>query len=288
MKLKKMEVSVSTFMTYRSKFRFFYLYIEEKMISNKPATYYTNEIIIDFLRHLIEKKGLSRSTLKQYEELLHNFFKFLKTKRVIKENPVFDIPKMGIIRDKAPAAIPQYMRLLLQNEIEPKDPQLWMFVCFMYYMAIRPGVELRFMRLNQINYYSKTIIIYSDTSKNSETRAIDIPDKLYSLIVDKWELHTYNQNLYVFGKYGIPGEGHLSKNNMYNRHVVYRDKLRLPKSVTLYSWKHSGAQELADNGASIYEIQRHLRHRDITTTEMYLKKRIGQRSNYIKHNFPSI
>ncbi len=75
---------------------------------------------------------------------------------------------------------------------------------------------------------------------------------------------------------------------MSKRFNEFRDKLKLPISIKLYSWKHSGAQELAAQGASIYELQRHLRHRDLTTTEMYLKKRIGQRSNMIKHNFPSI
>jgi integrase len=288
MRLKKMEVKKSSYETYRSKFRFFYLYIEEKKIADKPVTYYTNDVIIDFLRYMVENKGLSRVTLRKYEELLHNFFKFLTLKKVIGENPVFDIPKMGIIKDESPAAIPQHMRLMLRNAIEPADPQLWMFICFMYYMAIRPGNELRLMRLNQINYSSRTVTIYSDTSKSNETRTIDIPDNLFDLIVNEWGLQAYDQTLYVFGKSGVPDGDHLGKNNMYNRHAAFRKKLGLPKPVTLYSWKHSGAQELADNGASIYEIQRHLRHRDITTTEMYLKKRIGQRSSTIKHNFPTI
>jgi integrase len=192
------------------------------------------------------------------------------------------------IRDEAPAAIPSYMRRLLQQAIEPSDPQLWMFICFQYYMAIRPGIELRLMHLNQINYDSRTITVYNYHSKNNRTETIDIPDNLYELIVKKWGLNEYNQDLYVFGRYGVPGEICFGKNNMKNRFTAFRKKLKLPESVKLYSWKHSGAQELADQGVSIYEIQRHLRHRDITTTEQYLKKRIGQKSNAIKHHFPSI
>ena len=269
-------------------FVFFIFISRKKKITDKPVTYYTNDVIIDFLRYMVEKRGLSRMTLRKYEELLYNFFRFLMLKKVIGKNPVFDIPKMGIIKNEAPAAIPQYMRLMLRKAIAPADPQLWMFICFMYYMAIRPGNELRLMRLNRINYSSKTVIIYSDTLKSNETRAIDIPDNLFDLIVNEWRLQTYDQTLYVFGKSGIPGEDHPGKNSMYNRHATFRKRFGLPKAGTLYSWKHSGTQELADNGASIYEIQRHLRHRDITTTEMYLKKRIGQRSNMIKHHFPLI
>ena len=288
LQLKKLEVSKKSLETYRSKLRLFCLYAERKNIIDKPATYYTNEVITDFLRDLVNKKGLSRKSVDKYEQILHSFFKYLNKKKIIQENPVCDIPKMGLIKDEAPAAIPAYMRRILQKEIEPADPQLWMFICFIYYMAIRPGVELRLLRMNQIDYDGRKITIPNYNAKNNKTEAVDIPDQLFELIVRKWQLHAYDQELYAFGKDFEPGEKHLSVNNMSKRFNQFREKLKLPTSVKLYSWKHSGAQELANSGANIYELQRHLRHRNITTTEMYLKKRIGQRSDMIKHNFPTI
>ena len=285
---KKSEINETSLHTYTSELRLFGLYAEEKKVLNKPATYFTSDFIADFLRDLASKKNLSRLTVSKYEQLLHSFFAFLKTKKIVTDNPVTDIPRIGAIKDEAPAAIPSYMRKLLQEVIEPADPQLWLFICFQYYAAIRPGIELRLMRLNQINYDSRTIIIPNHTSKNNRSETVDIPDQLYDLIVNRFKLNTYNQELYVFGRYGVPGEICLGKNNMKNRFTAFRRNLKLPDSVKLYSWKHSGAQELADSGTSIYELQRHLRHRDITTTEMYLKKRIGQRSGAIRHKFPSI
>jgi integrase len=163
-----------------------------------------------------------------------------------------------------------------------------MACCFIYYTAIRPGTELRLMKFNQINFQSRTITVRNELSKNSKTETIDIPENLYHLLVDKWNLNTYDSELYIFGQNRKPGLLPLGKNTMRWRFNKFRDKLNLPKSIKFYSWKHSGAQELADRGASIYEIQRHLRHRDMTTTESYLRKRIGQRSNAIKHHFPDI
>ena len=274
--------------SYVSKLRLFCLWAEKQNIIDKPVTYYTNDIIADFLRHIVEQKELSRVTILKYEQILHTFFLYLKKKKIIVENPVFEIPKIGVIKDESPAAIPKYMRNILQQKIEPEDPQLWMFICFIYYMAIRPGFELRLMRLNQINYSLQTITIYSNVAKNDKTETIDIPDQLFDMIIDKWKLQTYDQSLYAFGQFGEPGNNCLGKNNMKNRFTKFRKELKLPDAVKLYSWKHSGAQELAAQGANIYEIQRHMRHRDIATTEQYLRKRIGQRSNTIKHNFPSI
>ena len=286
--IKKLEVPPVSLNSYISKLRLFCLWAEKQNILDKPVTYYTNEIIADFLRHIVEQKELSRVTILKYEQILHTFFLYLKKKKIIVENPVFEIPKIGVIKDESPAAIPEYMRKILQQKIEPEDPQLWMFICFIYYMAIRPGFELRLMRLNQINYSLQTITIYSDVAKNDKTETIDIPDQLFDLIIDKWKLHTHDQSLYMFGKFGEPGNNCLGKNNMKNRFNRFRKELKLPDAVKLYSWKHSGAQELAAQGANIYEIQRHMRHRDIATTEQYLRKRIGQRSSTIKHNFPSI
>ncbi len=288
LQIKKLEVNEDSLRTYISQLRIFCQYAELKRVIDKPATYYTHDFITEYLHYLVKEKGLSRATILKHKQLLHNLFNFLKRKKIIQENPADDIPAMGVVKDKAPASIPAYMRKLLQQEIEYKDPQLWMFLCFQYYAAIRPGKELRLMLLNQINYNSRTFIIHGELSKNNRTETIDIPDNLYDMIINKWKLHTYNQNYYIFGQNNQPGETCLGKNNMKNRFNAFRDKLKLPKSIKLYSFKHSGAQELADNGASIYEIQRHLRHRDITTTEKYLKKRIGQKSSTIKHNFPEI
>ena len=204
------------------------------------------------------------------------------------QNPVLNIPRMGLIKDEGAAAIPRNLRQKLIKLIKDKDPQLFMAISFIYYTAIRPGTELRLMKLKQINYASRTVTINNFLSKNGRTEVVDIPDQLYDLITTKWYLQNFDQEFYLLGREGFPGVTPLGKNTMRIRFNAFRDRLKLPKEIKYYSWKHSGAQELADNGTSIYEIQRHLRHRDITTTEMYLKKRIGQRSSKIKHDFPDI
>jgi len=116
------------------------------------------------------------------------------------ENPVTNISRIGLIKDESPAAISIEIRTKLQQRILYEDPQLWLAICFIYHSAIRPGTELRLMKLNQINYNSKTIVIGNYLAKNGRTEVVDIPDQLYDLIVNKWKLQDYNQNLYAFGK----------------------------------------------------------------------------------------
>jgi integrase len=288
-KYKTTEITEKSLETYRSKLRIFLEYLECEKMSDKPVLLISNQLVIDFMKSLVEKKSLARKSVEKYQQILYSFFKYLIVNRKIEmQNPVLNIPRMGLLKDEGAAAIPAYLRRKLTELIKREDPQLFMAINFIYYMAIRPGTELRLMKLKQINYDSHTVVVNNYMSKNGRTEVIDIPDRLYDLITEKWHLQNLNQEFYLLGKEGIPGTKHLGKNTMRIRFNAFRDRLKLPKSIKYYSRKHSGAQEPADNGTSIYELQRHLRHHDISTTEQYLKKRIGQRSSKIKHAFPEI
>lgn len=156
-----------------------------------------------------------------------------------------------------------------------------------YYAAIRPGNEMRFLKVKDIDFDTKVITIRNYHAKNGRTEAIQMPDALYDWLI-KYDIDMSIQDYYVFGRGGIPGPEALSKNSLRLRFNKFRDRLNLPKDVKLYSWKHSGAQELSNAGVNMYEISRHLRHKNITTTEHYTRKRLGPRSSAIKHNFPDI
>ncbi len=286
---KKTEIGEKALQTYRSKFRIFMEFLEIKKIADSQVVSVDNVLIIEFLKRVAEERDLARKTIEKYQQILYTFFSYIiDIKKIKMEHPVMNIPRIGILKDEAPAGIPKGIRTRLLNLIIIEDPQLYMSICFMYYTAIRPGTELRLMKLSQINYDSRTITIRNFLAKNGRTEVIDIPDQLLYLITQEWKLQEYDQSLYVFGQSGLPGEQPLGKNTMRIRFNVFRDRLKLTKEIKYYSWKHSGAQELADSGASIYELQRHLRHRNMDTTEQYLKKRIGQRSDHIRHSFPEI
>lgn len=284
---KKPYVAKMTYENHCSKLRQFSQYLESNDMLGKDLSYFNNDVVVGFLRTLAETKA--RRTIEKYQQIIHGFFSWVQNEKKINiQNPVENIPRMGLVVDMAPAGIPDHIRGQLRIEIEREDPQLWMACCFIYYTAIRPGTELRLLKIKQINFSSRTITVRNELAKNRRTETIDMPDELYSMIADQWELQKYNGDLYVFGKEGRPGPENLGKNSMRVRFNKFRDRLNLPKEIKYYSWKHSGAQELADAGANIYELKRHLRHCELATTEAYLRKRIGQKSKMIKHKFPKI
>ena len=103
-----------------------------------------------------------------------------------------------------------------------------------YYAAIRPGNEMRFLKVKDIDFDTKVITIRNYHAKNGRTEAIQMPDALYDWLI-KYDIDMSIQDYYVFGRGGIPGPEALSKNSLRLRFNKFRDRLNLPKDVKLYS-----------------------------------------------------
>lgn len=285
---KRSEVNKKSMQSYKSKLRAFENYLYKHNLHDKNITVVDNYLFIDFLKDLAEGKDLSRLTIEKYQQILHSFFLYvIKSRRIKMENPTLNVPRMGKVVDESAPGLSHEIRRKLQRKIEVADPQLWLGCAIQYYTAIRPGTEMRLIQLKNINLESRSITIRNYLAKNDRTETVDIPGQLYKLLLE-WNLHNYDQELYLFGKDGIPGDKPIGKNSLRNRFNKYRDELCLSKEIKFYSWKHSGAAELKDAGANMYDIQRHFRHQSVSTTEKYWRKRLGGSRGEIKNNFPDI
>ena len=286
---KEPEVNKSTLEDYRSKLRQFCFYLESEKCENRELSFYDNEFMVAFLRKLHDK-GMSRATVTKYRQVLTDLFKFIRKKKKIKIDDPFeeDIPRLGKIVDMSPASIPEIIRQKFKRECELNDPQLWLAINFVYFTAIRPRAELRLLKIKHINFSAHCVTVINELAKNNRTETIDIPDKLYDLLTNVWKLHLMDGELYIFGKNGQPGPEPLGKNTLGHRFVLVRERLGLPGDVKLYSFKHSSSQELIINNANIFDVQAHMRHKSIETTEKYMRKRFGNRNEYLKKNFPGI
>lgn len=159
------------------------------------------------------------------------------------------------------------------NTINAKEPWLWLACEILYYCAIRPGTEMRLLKVGDIDFNKKTICIRAELAKNKTTETVLFPYELLEHMLSL-NVHMYDKNLYLFGKYGTPSACPMGKNTMRNRFNHYRELLHISEDKKFYSWKHSGALSAIDNGATIYDVKDQLRHKSIMTTEEYLKKRV--------------
>ncbi len=286
--MKKASVNSKSYQTYQSKCRIFCEWAEMRKIDIKHVSLITQEIICEHLTYLANERNLSRLSIEKYAQILRTFFDYLlKQKKVITENPVHNIPKLGRVVDDAPRPIPDSLRKKLIKAIQVIDPQLYLVCQFEYYCAIRPN-ECRLMRISDIDFDNQLIRVRNEISKNSRTETVSIPDQLYKQLEELHLSSWQNPEDYIFSNHGMPGPIPLGKNNFRNRFNSIRNHLNLPKSFKLYSFKHTGSVKLVGAGVDPWQLQQHMRHKSITTTENYIKNRLGVQSDKIKKHFPDI
>lgn len=275
--MTKQKVNAKTFENYVSKMRIFNSFLEENKLNELNIKNITRQNIIEFSIYLSEQK-LSKLTIKKYIQIIHSFFNFELDRNSIPFNPAENIPAMGTVVDYAAVPFQKDERIRLKESIEKIDPQLWLACEIQYYCAIRPGTELRLMKIGWIDFDRKKFRIPSPEAKNSRVELVDIPEFLFEKLL---HLKVYNSDLYIFGKFGQPNTEAVGKNTLRNRFNRYRDDIGISKDRKFYSWKHTGAIQLLDNGVQPHDLQGHLRHKSFTTTEVYIKKRAGNIENKV-------
>lgn len=263
-----------TMKDYKGKMFLFVEYIKENQ-HNAPIPIINRSMIFPFFEYLAAERKLSRQTIEKYMQIVRIFFNWCEDVgiRDYDTNPVKRIPKMGRVVDCSPEVFSKSDRERLRDAIKPKEPWLWLACEMLYYCAIRPGTEMRLMRVGDIDLKRKTICIRAELAKNKTTEVVTFPDELRDHMLSL-NLDQYDKSLYLFGKYGSPAIMPMGKNTMRNRFNLYRDALNIGADKKFYSWKHTGAISAIENGASIYDVKDQLRHKSIMTTEEYLKKRI--------------
>ena len=276
----KLQKTVVTYSNIQTKLRTFVAYL----VNNKldiDVTQINRKHIIDFLVYLSNDMKLSRATIKDYKQAVANYFDYEIEYERLTINPVSRIPKLGQIVDNAAVPFTIDEKINLKNLISTSDPQLWLACQIQYYCAIRPGYELRLMRIGWIDFDKHQFRIPNEQAKNNETEIVEIPDVLYNQLVNVYQLDKFKKDLFLFGSDGVPGLRNYGKNTLRNRFNKFRDYLNISKDKVFYSWKHTGAIDLIQNGLQPYNLQEHLRHKNFDTTERYLKKRIKSKDKKI-------
>ncbi|MDR2562660.1 MAG: tyrosine-type recombinase/integrase [Prevotellaceae bacterium] len=277
-----------TLRTYRSRYRVFEAWLEHEKLNKLDVSEIDNGIILRFFTHLKTERKLCSRTYNSYGQLLSDFFKYAMKHGAAYLNPVHDLPKNKTVRDLGAERISQSDMKRLMEIIDEQDAQLGFACRFQYYCGMRPGYEIRWLKTGDINFKRGTIKISSEISKTDRYRDIAVPDVFMKYIIENWHLDVFDANLYVFGNKGMPGKNPYGKNSFRNRFNQIRDKLKLPKYYKFYSFKHTGAVTLAEQGESIINIRDHLGHTSIETTEHYLKRHGFNDSEIIRKKFPEI
>lgn len=277
-----------TYRNYVSKYRIFDGWLARNNMAANDITAITPAVMRDFVLYLINDEKLARITIMKYRHMLERLFDWCVKNKYIRVSPMQDLPDTTRENDQAPRPINEADIDKLVKTIIETDPQLWLAVQLEYYCFLRPGLEIRMARVGWFDLARATISVPKEVVKTDQNKIVIIPKQLRAHLIDHWRLHLFPAHYFVFGQNGMPGTTCIGSNSLRNRFNVIRDRLKLPTTYKLYSWKHTGNARASDAGISMYDRQRQNGHASMRSTEEYLKNKIGFTSADLENNFPDL
>jgi integrase len=216
------------------------------------------------------KVGFSKKTFSNFISTLRTMWTVFTTREILKDNPYFKVVKRkgrsGQHIPYSPAQVRKYKEVCLD---EIRDKQLWLFVNFIYYCFLRPAEEAQNLQIKYI--LKKTIVIPGEIAKNNLTEHVRIPKGLQKLI-EEYHLRSFPGHYYIFTLAGEPGLKPVGNKYMYMHNKKVLDQAKFTdQDYDLYGWKHTGNIALYLATKDIKLVQAQNRHKDISTTDKYLR-----------------
>lgn len=285
---KEIQVCRKAYLSYTRASDIFRGWLHSQGLADKSMRRITARDIADFSVYTAGLK-YDRPTCAKFLMNLKVIFKYALKREEIEALP-FDrdlivLPKKG--RDCSAALIPSHVLPELLADIKRNDPQLFLACMLEFYCGVRPGREVRLIQVRNFDLKDGILTIDAEKSKNGKTGRVTMSDDLVQ-ICREYGIANADPSLYVFGKNKHIDSHPLSENMLRFRFNKFRDKFGLSQDVKLYSFKHLGASYLVHSQTvDIEQLRQHLRHSNLSATQHYVKKVIGQQNNAIKTKFPN-
>lgn len=293
----KSSLAERTTSTYESAAKIFIQFLTDNNYSKLPVHALNHTIVEEFFIYLNTRthhrtgKKLSNRTKNNYKANLTTLLNYLKSKKIINSNFMDTTENLRelevshvVYSDKQIQSIKE---LLLD-----KDPQLWVFCRFIYFLFIRPN-EGRFLRIRNIRG-NKILVPASikfrgkeiKVSKNNRSEWVTIPKSFLPDLLQY--IDGYPPDYFIFSTKGKPGAAHVGKSNFINRYRLLTKKIGISNDHTLYSFKHNGVIALYNAIKDLERIRQQCRHQDIKDTAIYLRQLGCFENTDVEENFPGL
>lgn len=272
---------------HRSKIKIYSEYLESVGLAKTPMHRIDRHMIASFLNdYLPVERSLDRPTIDKYFMVLKSVFRYAQKLGETDSVP-FDLYEPSKKKEDKSAEIisPEHLKILLPY-MEKHDPQLYFAAMMEYFCFIRPGTELRLMRVRDVDLAQGIVLVIQEHAKNGHKRILTMPKQLIE-ICKRFGVGKANKDLFLFGRNHSFDSHPVSVNMFSYRFRLIRDRLKLPKGYKFYSFKHTGATMLHNsNVVSLRGLMDQLGHSKLSATQHYIKGHAGTIDVAIRNLFP--
>lgn len=230
------------------------------------------EDIAGYVQELNRQSYAAKSVARKFSAV-RDFFKFLYTEKVIKNNPTTDI-----LTPKQEKPLPKYLtleevRLLIDTAAAAESPaqrRLAAMLELMYACGLRVS-ELVCLPESCIDFDKKQILV---RGKGSKERLIPIAGAAVDAISEYLNIREEfirggRKSIWLFPS-RRSREGHITRDAFFKNIKETAVKAGIsPLRVSPHVLRHSFATHLLNNGADLRSVQKMLGHESIVTTEIY-------------------
>jgi len=247
--LKSLNFSENTIISYKFDIEEFIDFLKEREI-NKTT-------LREFFIFLFNK-GYSQKSILRKRSSVNSFIKFLMKRKILKENPIILLPKI-----KVPKTLPktisqnQINKMLDEWEVKNFDELMNKAIIETLYSTGLRASELCNLKVKDIDLKNEQIRVIGKGSRES---IIPIGRRALNLI----EIIIKEKNLKSDDRI-FP----ITRFQLYYRIKKAFEKLAHISGIHPHILRHSFATHLLDNGADIRSVQMLLRHKNLSTTQIY-------------------
>ena len=280
-----------------------YRELEFSKINLEPKSYQTYRSNLDHLFSWLDGRAVTTDNLREYFQeyrKTHELTGTYDARRRI--NTYFKRAGYGHLLDpiKISKGTHQPLRYYqphqckqLLNYMRENDGILYLHCLFIYYMALRNRKELLKIRICDIFFEEKKICIRADIHKTDTHGYRPIPGAFMPMLDG---LKYRSPMEYVFHspprnrqerKNGLNKFRSISRNALGERYKMILRKLGYGQEYALYSWKHTGAVAVYKKTKNIKALQKHLGHKNIETTDIYIQQLGLEDFGDFYENFPA-
>lgn len=157
---------------------------------------------------------------------------------------------------------------IIRDHLLTHDPDLWFACQCVYYLFLRPGSELRLLKVHHFDLDEMRVHVPPHVSKTGRNEYIRIPKQFQQAVMSQLGHRSPTEWLF-------PGVFDDTKpiggNTMMTRYRKHMLQLGYPH-YTMYGWKNTGGIDLARKNISPKKLQIQMRHSSLEMTDRYLRR----------------
>lgn len=278
------ELSPNTIYSYKKDLEQWFIYILDNQF-NQSVLELTDDDITEFL-YFCKQQGNNTERIKRRMASISAFYKFLRKKKLISENPVefLDRPKKGQPIIVQTFLTSEQIALLREKLIENGNLQLRTYALFSLSTMARVNAVAN-VKWEQIDFKDRVV----SNVREKEGKIVDLffSEEVKELLLALQEervKNNINDYGYVFHTYRTAPNSPIS-NGTLNEWCKIIGKMIGVETLHPHDWRHSGASALKNAGMALEDVSALLNHASTDVTKKFYIKEDRRRISELKDKF---